>query len=61
MLKIMCDVAALASGSANTMVIRTDGSVWSWGRSDSGQLGDGTTIDIDLPTKIMYITCKNYE
>jgi alpha-tubulin suppressor-like RCC1 family protein len=29
--------------------IKTDGSVWSWGSNPSGNLGDGTTIDKQLP------------
>jgi len=40
-------------GQYHTMVIKPDGSVWTWGRNDYGQLGDGTTTDRHSPVKIM--------
>jgi alpha-tubulin suppressor-like RCC1 family protein len=33
---------SVATGGEHTCAVRTDGSVWCWGRNDSGQLGDGT-------------------
>ncbi|OYU99581.1 MAG: hypothetical protein CFE45_12415 [Burkholderiales bacterium PBB5] len=38
-----------------TYAIKTDGSLWGWGRSNSagGRLGDGTSRDILLPERIM--------
>ncbi len=33
---------AVAAGEAHTLAIRSDGSLWTWGRNDNGQLGDGT-------------------
>lgn len=35
-------VARLAAGQYHSMSIKTDGTVWSWGRNHRGQLGDGT-------------------
>ena len=36
----------------STMVIKSDGSLWGWGKN-GGLLGDGTTIDRTTPVKIM--------
>lgn len=44
----------LAAGSAHTVAIKSDGTLWAWGRNDYGQLGDGRQGDNDLhtPTQI---------
>jgi len=39
------DVVAVASGGFHTIELKTDGTVWAWGKNELGQLGDGTTID----------------
>lgn len=36
---------AIASGAYHSLALRCDGTVWSWGRNNFGQLGDGTTQD----------------
>ena len=36
------DVQAIAAGYAHSMVLKRDGSVWTTGDNDRGQLGDGT-------------------
>jgi len=38
---------------SHTMVLRTDGSLWTWGENHVGQLGDGTTTARYEPVKIM--------
>jgi alpha-tubulin suppressor-like RCC1 family protein len=44
--------AVPAAGSGHTVAIKADGSLWTWGRNDRGQLGNGTTIDRDVPGQI---------
>lgn len=36
----------------HTVAVRNDGSLWAWGSNDSGQLGDGTAINRNVPTLI---------
>ncbi len=40
-------VSAFASGEQHTCALRTNGTVWCWGGATFGQLGDGTTGDVD--------------
>ncbi len=44
--------AQVAAGVSHTVGIRTDGTLWAWGRNDQGQLGDGTTTDRSTPEQI---------
>ncbi len=41
------------AGSAHTLVIKTDNSLWSFGANYYGQLGNGTRTDSNRPTQIM--------
>jgi hypothetical protein len=44
--KIMEDVADVAVGFNHAAVIKTDGSLWTWGQNTEGGLGNGS-IDVD--------------
>lgn len=37
----------------NMYVVKTDGSLWAWGKNRYGELGDGTTQERTAPVKIM--------
>ena len=50
--KIMDGGKALATGSNNSFVIKTDNTLWAWGQ-DGGRLGSGTKVDKFVPIKIM--------
>ena len=39
----------VACGTYHTAAIKTDGTLWTWGRNSSGRLGDNTTTDRSTP------------
>ena len=46
------ETVKVAAGYQYNLVLKSDGSVWSWGRNDYGQLGIGTTDHTVVPTRI---------
>lgn len=42
----------IAAGVEHALAIKEDGSVWSWGSNDRGQLGLGNTTDSNVPARI---------
>ncbi|MDR1209003.1 MAG: hypothetical protein LBK41_01625 [Clostridiales bacterium] len=48
----MYHVVAAAAGDGSSFVLKNDGTVWSWGSNDYGQLGDGSTIQRYTPEQI---------
>ena len=43
---------AIAGGEGHSLAIKTDGTLWAWGYNNTGQLGDGTKVDKNIPIKI---------
>ncbi|MBQ1685398.1 MAG: hypothetical protein II072_07810 [Clostridia bacterium] len=43
---------AFVSNGRTSFMIRSDNSLWGWGKNDYGQLGDGTAEDRDTPVHI---------
>jgi alpha-tubulin suppressor-like RCC1 family protein len=39
---ILSDMVAIAAGGFHSLALKSDGTVWAWGRNASGQLGDNT-------------------
>jgi len=46
-------LTAVATGYDYTCVVSDLGGVWCWGQNDSGQLGDGTTVDKLTPARVV--------
>ena len=49
---LLSNVAAIAPGTRHACALKTDGTVWCWGKNDRGQLGDGTKVDSAYPVKV---------
>jgi hypothetical protein len=47
----LTDVTALSAGGGHSLALRADGTLWSWGRNDHGQLGDGSFDDRMAPVQ----------
>lgn len=45
-----------ANGYYTSIAIKTDGTLWSWGRNNSGQIGNNTTTDQSSPVQIGALT-----
>ncbi len=45
-------IKMVSAGEEYSMVLNSNGDVWSWGSNSYGQVGDGTTIDKNTPTQI---------
>jgi hypothetical protein len=46
-------VTAVAAGGYHSMALDGMGNVWCWGGNDQGQVGNGTTADVDTPVEVL--------
>jgi len=44
--------SAITAGDIHTVALKKDGSLWSWGRNNFGQLGDGTLDQRNVPVRV---------
>lgn len=47
---------AVSAGNAHTVCLDNNGNVWAWGYNGSGELGNGTTTDSNMPVLITGIS-----
>lgn len=45
-------VTEIAGGGLHSLALKSDGTVWSWGQNVLGQLGNGTTLQSDVPIPV---------
>ncbi|GAB6043855.1 RCC1 domain-containing protein [Endothiovibrio diazotrophicus] len=48
----LSDVVAVSAGSAFSIALKSDGTVWAWGSNNYGQIGDSTTTDKSVPIQV---------
>ena len=48
----LTNVKEIATGWEHMVALANDGTVWTWGKNDDGQLGNGTTISSSVPFKV---------
>jgi len=46
-------ITHISGGAWGSMVLASDGTVWSWGYNHDGQLGDGTVTNRDTPVQVV--------
>ncbi len=44
--------ASVSGGNYHAAAIKTDGTLWVWGRNNYHQLGNGTIVDVFVPTQV---------
>ena len=49
-------VTTVAAGYDHTVALKSDGTVWTWGDNDHGQLGNGTTTKKTTPAQVTGLT-----
>ncbi len=52
----LAEMTMVAAGCEHSLARRADGTVWTWGYNDAGQLGDGTGVSRDRPVQVTGLT-----
>jgi len=50
---VVSNVTAIAAGGRHSLFLKSDGSLWAMGDNEYGQLGDGTTNNMNVPEQIV--------
>ncbi len=50
--KAPSNITRIAAGASHSALIRDDGSLWTWGNNEYGQLADGTTKESRTPKRV---------
>ncbi len=48
----LTDIIEIEAGQYHTIALKSDSTIWTWGRNDVGQLGHGTAADSSYPTQV---------
>ncbi|BDR53364.1 hypothetical protein KIM372_12710 [Bombiscardovia nodaiensis] len=58
--KVSITFTQVSTGIYHSLAIGSDGYIYAWGRNDSGQLGDGTTTDRNVPIQVQTPSGKKF-
>ena len=47
-------IPMVSAGTDHILTLKSDGTVWAWGKNDKGQLGNGDTNDTEYPAKVSF-------
>ncbi|ADI84086.1 choice-of-anchor D domain-containing protein [Geobacter sulfurreducens] len=47
------DWLVATAGGSHSAALKSNGTLWTWGQNTSGQLGNGTTTEADIPTALL--------
>ncbi len=45
----LSEIISVSCGDGFFMALKRDGTVWTWGKNENGQLGDGTVLYSETP------------
>ena len=48
----LSDVVAIEGGFYHTVALKSDGTIWTWGYNEYGELGDGTNTNTSTPVQV---------
>jgi len=48
----LCNITKISSWQQHTLALKSDSTVWAWGRNNKGQLGDNTTTNRRTPVQV---------
>jgi len=51
--EVLQDIREVSAAGLSSLIVKTDNTLWGFGRNNNGQLGDGTTTDRFTPVMIM--------
>lgn len=50
---IIGDIVAIAAGGEFSLALTSDGTIYAWGSNSHGQMGDGSTVTVKTPKKVV--------
>ena len=49
----LTDIVQVSAGNGHNLIVKKDGTLWSWGNNEFGQLGDGTGTNRSTPVQVL--------
>jgi len=51
---------SVSAGASHSIALKSDGTVWSWGKNAYGEVGDGTTVRVPCPKQVQGLANIKY-